>query len=254
MATARAHPPPYFEYRYFIHEELSSHVRDFVGEYMSLDQYSVGRPDYSYTIDDFYFDSDQWRIYWRLIDVAAQSLQARLRLYSHRPEAPVYCETKRRANDRVEKQRVAVPRSAVPWLMVGQLPDLPEAGSDPEDRIHLERFCQFVASTQAQPRVHVSFLREAYVAPGQDAARLTIDRRMQCELLLSPDIALEMARPAPMFHNQLMLEVKFPERPPGWAHELVRRFGLRPSGAIKFVESVRLVAGPSVSGSDTTFF
>jgi hypothetical protein len=136
MANNRVQPQQYFEYRYFIREEVGPYLRDFIGAYVRLDEHAVGRPDYAYPIDDFYYDSEQWRIYWRLIDVAAQSLQARLRFYSHRPDAPVYCETKRRVNDRVEKHRAAVAQAALPWLVAGQLPEPAALPAPPEDQAH----------------------------------------------------------------------------------------------------------------------
>lgn len=45
-----------FELKYLIGEETALLVRDFVRSYIDLDEYSVGRPNYSYPVHSLYLD------------------------------------------------------------------------------------------------------------------------------------------------------------------------------------------------------
>src|SRR5438034_634381 len=57
-----------FELKYLIPEETALHIRDFVRSYLEMDEYSVGRPNYSYPVHSFYMreayvsDNDEVRV------------------------------------------------------------------------------------------------------------------------------------------------------------------------------------------------
>ena len=57
-----------FELKYLITEESALMVRDFVRSYLDFDEYSVGKPNYSYPVHSLYLDSDRLQLYWETIN------------------------------------------------------------------------------------------------------------------------------------------------------------------------------------------
>src|SRR5438094_10609664 len=88
-----------FELKYLIPEETALLVRDFVRSYLGMDEFSVGRPNYSYAVHSLYIDSDDLRLYWRTINGDKNRYKLRLRYYSTSPDSPVFCERKPRINN-----------------------------------------------------------------------------------------------------------------------------------------------------------
>src|SRR6266487_5701449 len=112
-----------FELKYLIPEATALLVRDFVRSYLAMDEFSVGRPNYSYPVHSLYLDSDDLKIYWRTVNGDKNRYKLRLRYYSDNPDSPVFFEIKRRMKDVILKQRGGVRQCAVPLLLNGQLPE-----------------------------------------------------------------------------------------------------------------------------------
>src|SRR5713226_5544440 len=111
-----------FELKYLIPEETALHVRDFVRSYLEMDEFSVGRPNYSYPVHSLYVDSDDLKLYWRTINGDKNRFKLRLRYYSAQSGTPVFFEIKRRMNNCILKQRGGARQDAVDWLLAGHLP------------------------------------------------------------------------------------------------------------------------------------
>jgi SPX domain protein involved in polyphosphate accumulation len=112
-----------FELKYLIREDVAEKVRDFVTCYLNLDEYGVGRPNYSYPVHSLYLDNDDLEIYWRTVNGDKNRYKLRLRYYSNKAGTPVFFEIKRRMKDVIMKQRGGVKQEAVPLLLDGHLPD-----------------------------------------------------------------------------------------------------------------------------------
>jgi hypothetical protein len=227
-----------FELKYLINEEVALLVRDFVRSYLEFDEYSVGKPNYSYPVHSLYIDSDDLKTYWATINGDKNRFKLRLRYYSTHAEAPVFFEIKRRMNNCIMKQRGGVRQDLVPRLLSGYLPALDHLVSrNPKQLVALQRFCQLAGDLRARPVVHIAYLREAYVSD-DDTVRVTIDRDVKAEPNLQFAVKTHMDNPVRSFANQVILELKFTNRFPEWFRELVRVFGVMQCGAAKYVESI----------------
>jgi hypothetical protein len=91
------------------------------------------------------------------------------------------------------------------------------------------------------PKVHIGYLREAYVPHDDNSARLTMDREVRSEPELTARLSTQMRRPILVWGKEIVLELKFTNRFPDWFGELVRVFGLRQCGAAKYVDGVALL-------------
>jgi hypothetical protein len=68
-----------FELKYLISEDTALMVRDFVKSYLDFDEYSVGKPNYSYPVHSLYLDSDALQLYWETINGNKNRYKLRLR-------------------------------------------------------------------------------------------------------------------------------------------------------------------------------
>lgn len=234
-----------FELKYIIDEDTALKIRDFVSCYLKMDEYSVGRPNFSYEVHSLYVDSDDLRLYWETINGNKNRYKLRIRYYSTNPDAPVFFEVKRRVNNCILKQRGGVRQSAIRSLLTGHLPDEQHLVSkNPKHLVALQNFCRLLHDIQGKPKVHIAYLREAYLSD-DDAVRVTMDRKIKAEPNLSTSIKTHMEKPAHSFEKQVILELKFTNRHPNWFRDLVCAFHVMQCGAAKYVSSIeRIGSGP----------
>ena len=231
-----------FEQKYIITEDVALQVREFVRSYLELDENGVGKPNYSYPVHSLYLDSDELRLYWTTINGDKNRFKLRLRFYNDNPDTPIFFEIKRRMNNCILKQRGGVRRDAVKLLLDGQLPEISHLVSpNPKQMVALQNFCQLMFETHATPKVHIAYLREAYVPHDDNSARLTMDRLVSAEPELIARLSTRMENPVVVWGNEIVLELKFTNRFPEWFGELVRVFGLRQCGAAKYVDGAALL-------------
>ena len=235
-----------FELKYIISEETALLVRDFVQSYLEFDEYSVGRPNYSYPVHSLYLDSDDLNLYWQTINGNKNRYKLRLRYYSTNPETPVFFEIKRRMNNCIMKQRGGVKQDAVAALLSGQFPEPGHLVSqNPKQVIAVQRFVHLMGEIHAKPKVHIFYMREAYVSDN-DEVRVTLDRTVQGEPNLVNSVKTEMHDPKGSFRNQVILELKFTNRFPEWFKALVRTFGVMQCGAAKYVSSIEAIGSKAL--------
>ena len=234
-----------FELKYLISEDTAIRVRDFVRSYLEMDEYSVGRPNYSYPVHSIYLDSGDLQIYWRTINGDKNRFKLRLRYYSTNPDSPIFFEIKRRMNNCILKQRGGVRPDSVDWLLSGHLPQ-PEhlISKNPNQLVSLQRFSYLMNELHANPKVHIGYQREAYVSDN-DEVRVTMDREVFAEPNLTSSVKTKMEKPIRSFGRQVILELKFTNRYPDWFRQLVQVFDVMQCGAAKYVESIQGIgSGP----------
>jgi hypothetical protein len=71
--------------------------------------------------------------------------------------------------------------------------------------------------------------------------RLTFDREICAEPFFRPEAVVRMTRPARVFPEFVVLELKFTTRFPNWFRELVRRFNLMQFSSAKYCEGVEVL-------------
>lgn len=237
-----------FELKYIVNDEIATSVRDFVGAYLQIDEFGATQPNLSYPVHSLYLDSDQLATYWHTINGNKNRYKLRLRFYENQPSAPVFFEIKRRVNDAILKQRGAVRRDAVDWLLAGHLP-APEhsVSSDQKHLLALQRFCELLNQIHARPKAHVAYFREAWISSDNNSVRITMDRKIRCSPESTARLSSEMEQPISVFGDNVVLELKFSGRYPEWFRELVRVYGLRQCAAAKYADGVALLGESAFS-------
>jgi hypothetical protein len=231
-----------FELKYHLTEEVALRVREFIRCYIGLDEYSVGKPNFSYPVHSLYLDSDELQTYWDTANGNKNRFKLRIRYYDANPGSPVFFEVKRRLDHCIMKQRGGVRVEMVPWLLAGHHPEPSHLLSKaPKQMVALQRFSQLMGEIHAKPKVHVAYLREAYVSD-DDRHRVTLDRQVCVEPNLDGVMKTEMKHPVFAFgHGPVILELKFTNRFPNWYRDLVEGFNLMQAGAAKYAEGVQVL-------------
>jgi len=142
-------------------------------------------------------------------------------------------------NNCILKQRGGVRQEYVAYLLQGHLPESVHLLSNGPKSLHaLSRFCELTHRLHAKPKVHIFYMREAYVS-ADDQVRVTLDRSVLGEENLSPTIKTHMSAPVISFEKIVILELKFTNRFPEWFRDLVRMSNVMQCGAAKYVESIQ---------------
>lgn len=233
-----------FELKYVIPEATALAVRNFIAPFLLLDGYGASQPNQSYPVHSLYLDSDDFVLHHSTINGDKNRFKLRLRFYENRPEAPVYLEIKRRMNNTIMKQRAPIRREAVNRVLAGHLPATSDLASvDPQHYAAAQNFVRHLNQLGAKPRVHVSYLREAWLPfDGGNSVRVTLDRHVRSCPESTANLSSEMNRPVAVFGDQVVLELKYTDRFPSWFADLVRATGLRQASAAKYVDGVILLA------------
>lgn len=233
-----------FELKYIIPEPVARQVRDYVASFLELDENGRGKPDLSYPVHSLYIDSDGLETYWDTINGNKDRFKLRIRYYDDEPSSPVFLEIKRRANSCIQKQRVGVVREAVQMVLEGQLPPSSLVlGKEPKHLQALQDFCRIQQQMRARPKLHVAYVREAYLPLSGNSARLTMDRQVRSEPDPEARLAVTMTAPVCIWESAVVLELKFTDRYPDWFGDLVRTFDLHQCGAAKYADGVSLLSG-----------
>lgn len=254
MAQDHRLPQQRFELKYLIDEAITPWVRDFISSHLELDEYGVGRPNLSYPVHTLYLDSDDLKTHQASVNGAKNRFKLRLRYYDARPDTPVFFEIKARVDNCILKQRCPVRREAVSLLVAGQLPD-PEhiLSREARHRETLHRFGLLLHQLNARPKAHNHYFREAWVSPHDNSVRITFDRNIRIEPWFRAETVTEMSRPARVFPEFVVLELKFSTRYPNWFRELVRKFNLMQFTSAKYAEGVILLGEGRFHDGDRTF-
>lgn len=227
-----------FEQKYLVPEHVALAIRDFVSGYLVLDEFGATQPNYSYPVHSLYFDSPELKTYMDTINGNRNRFKLRARFYENAPDKPIYFEIKRRYNKVIAKKRAKVLREAAPLIVAGHLPKAEHlAYVDAEQMDAIDHFSTLLNHLNATPRVHVAYLREAWVGTGDNSIRVTLDRNVRSETRKTFDLNPEMVNPKLAF-KEVILELKFTNRFPNWFRDLVQVFGLRQESAAKYVDGV----------------
>lgn len=153
-----------YEQKYLLTLSQKQALLQVMEPYMALDSY--GRT----TIQNLYYDTDSYRLVRRSMERPDYKEKLRVRSYgTAREDGSVFVELKKKYDHVVYKRRVSLPeKTAMAWLS-GDVTAAPE-GQIPRE---IDYFREFYGDLQ--PRVFLSYEREAYFERGGGDFRVTFD-------------------------------------------------------------------------------
>jgi SPX domain protein involved in polyphosphate accumulation len=208
-----------YELKYLVHRNLAS---EFI---RSLDGYVYSDPNSKendgYPIYSLYCDSPGLALFWEKIEGLKYRRKVRFRRYGN--EQDVFLEIKQRVDRTVQKRRVRWPLDqVVQTFCSGHRLNGHEKDADP---VSAEIFFLW-HHHGLEPRMAITYRRQAYFAVFESDLRITIDSRVQYNA-----VDLDLANPIEtgkclVEPEQVVVEVKFNERVPLWLCKAMGKFGL----------------------------
>ncbi|MGN0436440.1 MAG: polyphosphate polymerase domain-containing protein [Wujia sp.] len=157
-----------YELKYLLDEKQKEAVLFAMNPYMELDEY--GRS----IIRNIYFDTEDYRLIRRSIEGPVYKEKLRLRSYRQAGEKDyIYVELKKKYDSIVYKRRIKLQEDiAMDWLRNGKPIPL-----DSQISKEIDYFCRYYS--KLQPRVYLSYEREAFYALDGSDFRVTFDENIR---------------------------------------------------------------------------
>ena len=226
-----------YEIKYMLTKEQKARVLDAMQPYMKPDEY--GRT----TIRNIYFDTDNYRLIRRSIEKPTV-YKEKLRTRSYRradPEDPVFVELKKKYKSVVYKRRLSMPElKAVDWIS-GKA----ECDQDTQIFREIDYFIHFYKTLQ--PRVLLSYEREAFYAVDGSDFRVTFDDNILCR---EEDISLESdVWGTPILEEgKVLMEIKTSGGIPLWMTRILTEEQIYKTPFSKYGTAYRKLIFPKIKG------
>ena len=94
-----------FELKYIVNEAQIPGIREFIRDYLQLDEYARPELANNYQIHSLYLDSPDLALCTATMHGHKNRFKLRIRFYDEEPEHPVFFEVKQRLNDIIHKER-----------------------------------------------------------------------------------------------------------------------------------------------------
>lgn len=231
-----------FELKYIVGDKTALGIRDFLRSHLEPDEHAEPDQGNAYRISSLYLDTPALTLFNQTVQGMKNRFKLRIRFYDDDPNGPAFLEIKRRITDVIRKERAAIRRDGVRYLLEGGWPDasyLMDSNGSVKSASALQHFCNLCDGIGAEACIYVSYIREAYVLPDSDQVRVTLDRqlfgspyrRTDCLLLPAHGVRPEM--------GGVILELKFTDRFPNWMRDLVQAFNLQRRSVPKYIDCVK---------------
>jgi hypothetical protein len=240
-----------YEYKYLIGRELVEGITSFLSQHLKLDEYCAGRKNYNYTVRSIYYDSPGFKCYHEKLDGQKYREKFRVRTYNEPGNAPIFLEDKKKDGSYYKKYRAELNDDTMRIIENPHLGSNEEKVIPEKDKSLIERFLFHLRGKAYFPVVLVAYEREAYIEPGGNNIRVTLDKNLRAALFPGLDQIYEEERLEYILYNWIILEVKFSQILPRWLKRLVSLFNLNRQACSKYCTSVGHFLGeaPELKGS-----
>jgi SPX domain protein involved in polyphosphate accumulation len=225
------------EYKYYVPSWQIAALRQRLLRYMDYDEFCLEMPERQYHVRSIYLDTPHYVFFDEKSAGLRNRKKLRIRSYNDRtPDSRAFLEIKRRIDDSILKERAAIPFEEAERLLEGV--PFSSNGSATTAQAALNRFVYFTHSLNLSPSVLVTYEREAFFGKDNPEVRVTFD--MNVRSYPRPTLA-ELFREADLktfCDPNFILEIKFYERMPYWARQVVRDFHLNRESISKYCHSL----------------
>lgn len=215
--------PAAYELKFLVNENRASDVITWARQNLRHDPNVDPLLGDSYQISSLYFDTPALDTFYR----RRPFRRAKYRLRRYGAEAVFYLERKRKAGDRVQKQRTQI-RPA----------DLAQSSNTNGLLPWLDGFAPRARTKDLQPLCQVNYQRAAYIGgSSEDPLRLTLDQQLCCWPATETTFA-DLPRLTPLLSGQRVLELKYCGRVPALFKRAMHELNLDPKPVSKYRLSV----------------
>ncbi len=206
---------------------------------MQHDDFSRKMPDRRYTVRSIYYDTRNFLFYYEKIQGLKTRKKLRIRTYNQPSNSSVgFFEIKRKFGSVIYKERMYVPLEQVTAVMDGdagqefiyKLPQL--------DRTVLGKFLLYYHKLLLEPKVLVTYEREALQGLDDQRLRVTFDLNVRSYAYPQWGDIFREADMQTINDQCFILEIKFDEWMPFWVRRIVSDYDLHNQSISKYCEGL----------------
>ena len=224
------------ELKYILTKEQKERIMNAIQPYMSLDQY--GRT----TIQNIYFDTDNYRLIRRSIEKPDYKEKLRVRSYRNKNEEnKVFVEIKKKYKKVVYKRRLSMSEDAAMQWLTGQS----TCEIDTQIAKEIDYFLQYYETLK--PVLFLSYEREAYYCDAGGDFRVTFDENVLCRqegLTFQAD----MGGIPVLEEDKVLMEIKCSGGMPMWMAEILSREKIYKRSFSKYGTAYQNIIYPKMKG------
>ncbi len=224
------------EFKYFVPSDQWDYLRERILAHMTHDPFCANLEQTRYTVRSIYFDTPNLLFYYEKVDGQKLRKKLRVRVYNELTEdAPAFLEIKRRIDDTIVKDRASVPFKETLKLTNGaQLNLLREGEAAYGDKVVRDRFVYLVKRLQLEPKVLITYEREAFFDPENPDLRVTFDYNVRSYYSPALEDIFRENDLRTFTDPCFILEVKFSLAIPLWLRMVLRDFRLHLQSISKY--------------------
>jgi len=224
------------ELKYILTKEQKERILKSIEPYMKLDAY--GRT----TIQNIYFDTENYRLIRRSIEKPDYKEKLRVRSYANKnTENKVFVEIKKKYEKVVYKRRISMrEEEAMQWLC-GELP----ASLDSQIAREIDYFLQYYGGLK--PALFLSYEREAYYSQDGSDFRITFDENVRCRqerIMFQSDAGGIFV----LDEDEVLMEIKCSGGMPMWMAEILSREKIYKTSFSKYGTAYQNIIYPKLRG------
>jgi hypothetical protein len=226
-----------YEVKYLIPYNIYEKLVPYLLERMRYDKF--GTNGY-YNIVSLYFDSPDKKIYYETRNKLRFRQKLRLRVYEDATiEGPAFLEVKQKYNNVVNKRRTKIKLSDAYHYLQSGTTDFME-GYDLSNPQILKEVHSFKSLYDLDPRIIVSYDRQAFHGLYEEDLRVTFDFNLMCR---DDNLRVEDGPQGKHFvdPNLVIMEVKVTHSVPLWLTRLLSEFECKKQSVSKFCTSIDLM-------------
>jgi SPX domain protein involved in polyphosphate accumulation len=232
-------PPGRFERKYLVTDEIAVAVRDAIRPYVDVDVHMPPGSVRGYVVHSLYLDNASLDLYRQTRECQSERFKLRIRFYDHQSEGKAYVEIKEKSAGQVYKRRYGAEKALIESMLGDPRSELvSHALSNGARNSALEEFCRVREEIGADPKLFVTYDREAYNSTSGPTVRVTFDRRIRTNAF-----GHESGLNVPRFGTNVgglnvLLEFKYAGDPPQWVEDVLQTFLLKRASFSKFAECI----------------
>ena len=224
------------ELKYILTKEQKERVIASVAPYMSLDQY--GRT----TIQNIYFDTDNYRLIRRSLEKPDYKEKLRVRSYKNTgKENKVFVEIKKKYKKVVYKRRLSMSEEdAMQWLTGEKI-----CAAETQIAKEIDYFIEYYGPLK--PALYLSYEREAYYCKDGGDFRITFDENVLCrqeDLTFKTDSGGDFV----LDEDKVLMEIKGVGGMPMWMADILSKEKLYKRSFSKYGTAYQNIIYPKMRG------
>lgn len=224
------------ELKYILSKEQKEHILKSIEPYMKLDEY--GRT----TIQNIYFDTENYRLIRRSIEKPDYKEKLRVRRYVNKNTGnKVFVEIKKKYEKIVYKRRLSLQEEdAMQWL-TGKSP----CEVDSQIGREIDYFLQYYGTLK--PALFLSYEREAYYSQDGSDFRITFDENVRCRqerIMFQSDAGGIFV----LDEDKVLMEIKCSGGMPMWMAESLSKEKIYKTSFSKYGTAYQNIIYPKLRG------